>query len=308
MKKNIFIIGFLILSAVSVWGQQEAMYTHYMFNTLDMNPAYAGSRGAMSIVGLRRNQWSGFEGAPITQGINLNTPVFGDHMAVGLSASSDAIGPVKTTSMVVSLAYRMKINDDARLSFGINGGFNSLNTQFSRLDLNTPVDEVFATSAQSDWSPNFGFGMYYTTSKWYAGISTPRIIENTYKVNSSSVGLMEASRHYYVIGGALLDISPSVKYRPSMFVKMVEGAPAQLDLTNMFIFHDLFWVGCMIRTGDGAGAMAGFNINKDLQLGYSYDWSYAFGRVSNHNGSHEIMLRYELKYGSQEKIKSPRYF
>jgi type IX secretion system PorP/SprF family membrane protein len=114
MKKNIFIIGFLILSAVSVWGQQEAMYTHYMFNTLDMNPAYAGSRGAMSIVGLRRNQWSGFEGAPITQGINLNTPVFGDHMAVGLSASSDAIGPVKTTSMVVSLAYRMKINDDAR--------------------------------------------------------------------------------------------------------------------------------------------------------------------------------------------------
>jgi type IX secretion system PorP/SprF family membrane protein len=202
----------------------------------------------------------------------------------------------------------MKINDDSRLSFGINGGFNSLNTQFSRLDLNTPVDEVFATSAQSDWSPNFGFGMYYTTSKWYAGISTPRIIENTYKVNSSSVGLMEASRHYYVIGGALLDISPSVKYRPSVFFKVVEGAPAQLDLTNMFIFHDLFWVGTMIRTGDGAGAMAGFNINQDLQLGYAYDWSYGFGRVSNHNGSHEIMLRYELKYGSQEKIKSPRYF
>jgi type IX secretion system PorP/SprF family membrane protein len=310
MKKNIFILVIILLALGNqVHAQQEAMYTHYMYNTLEMNPAYAGSRGALSLVGLQRNQWVGFEGAPVTQGISLNSPIFGEHLAGGLSVGSDKIGPIKTTNLNLSFAYRMKVNEDARLSFGINAGFNSLNTQFSRLDLNTPIDEAFSASGQSEWAPNFGFGMYYSTSKWYAGISAPRLLEHTYKAsNVSSVSLMQSSRHYYAIGGALLEISPTVKYRPSFFVKAVSGAPIQVDITNQFIFHDLFWLGSMIRTGDGAGVLAGFNINSSMQFGYAYDWSYGFGRISNHNGSHELMLRYELKYGRQEKIKSPRYF
>jgi type IX secretion system PorP/SprF family membrane protein len=186
MMKRISIISIsMLVFAFALNAQQEAMYSHYMFNTLEMNPAYAGSRQAMSIVGLHRSQWAGFDGAPVTQTFSLNTPLHGDDFAAGLSYNGDRIGPIKSNVFNVMGAYRMRISENIKLSFGLNGGFHSLISTFDQLTLTSATDEAFINANRSRLTPNFGFGTYCYSNKWYAGLSSPRIIENSYFVKGS---------------------------------------------------------------------------------------------------------------------------
>ena len=306
-KKSLIV--FLMLINIVATAQQEAMYTHFMFNTLEINPAYAGSRGCMSFVGLNRLQWAGFDGAPITQTISMNTPVYKENFAMGLSYNGDKIGPIKSNVFNVMGTYMMKINENTKLSFGLNGGFHSILSTIDQLGLTSAADEAFLNSNRSRMTPNFGFGTYCYSQKWYAGISSPRIIENTYYVKGTREDkMLKTKRHYYLIMGGIFNVNDQIQLRPSALVKSVPGAPVQLDLSLQAIYNDLFWVGAMTRSGDAVGAMMGFNINSNLQLGYSYDFSYSWSRYASRAGSHEVVLRYDLNYGNEPKVKSPRYF
>lgn len=308
MKKLIYIALFLGLGANSI-AQQEAMFTHYMFNTLNINSGYAGSRDALSVVAVNRNQWVGFNGAPVTQSIAMHSPLYKKSLAGGLTVMKDKIGPTALTSAAIDLAYRMKISDNSTLSFGLKGGLNLFTSQLSTLDLNNQADQSFADNFKSKMMPNFGFGVYYQAPKFYAGLSTPRIVEN--KTTSSTVSggnLMSNQRHYYLIAGGLLKLTPRLQMRPSTFVKATIGAPVEVDITSLFVVDDLFWGGAMFRTNDAAGLLFGININRQLQFGYSFDWSYAINKATPKASSHEIMLRYDFIFRDKEKIRSPRYF
>jgi type IX secretion system PorP/SprF family membrane protein len=307
--RKIISLGLFLVFAMTAIAQQDAMFTHYMFNTLDINPAYAGSRNAMSIVGIHRSQWTGFDGAPVTQSISMNTPLFREEFAGGFSVMNDKIGPIKTSSINLDFAYRMKINETSKLAFGVNGGINMFQGSFSDVVINNTNDESFQNNAKGRVLPNFGFGMYYSNQKFYAGLSTPKLVQNNYYSRSATdYKIFSSQRHYYFIAGALLNLSPTVKFRPSMLVKATPGAPMELDLTSSFVIKDLIWAGAMYRTGDAVGLLAGVNINKQMQLSYAFDWSFGINLGQNRSGSHEIMLRYEMVYKDEEKIRSPRYF
>jgi type IX secretion system PorP/SprF family membrane protein len=309
MKKVLSLFVLLAAINLTIVAQQEAMFTHYMFNTLEINPAYAGSRQTMSFVGLHRSQWAGFEGAPLTQTISMNTPLYGDEFAAGLSYNGDRIGPIKSNVFNIMGAYRLKVNENVKLSFGLNGGFHSLISTFDQLTLTSATDETFINNNRSRVTPNFGFGTYCYSEKWYAGLSSPRIIENSYYVKGSrDLKILQNKRHYYFIVGGLYSLNDQIQLKPSALVKSVPGAPVQLDLTLQAIYNDLFWLGITTRSGDALGMMMGFNINNNLQLGYSYDFSYSWRKYSSRSGSHEVVLRYDLHYGSPLKVKSPRYF
>ncbi|MCT4582438.1 MAG: type IX secretion system membrane protein PorP/SprF, partial [Flavobacteriales bacterium] len=60
--KKLLISASLLLTGIITFAQQDAMFTHYMFNTLAVNPGYAGSRDALTITGLHRSQWVSFPG------------------------------------------------------------------------------------------------------------------------------------------------------------------------------------------------------------------------------------------------------
>lgn len=307
--KKIFLFPILFLLALIGMAQQEALYTHYMFNTLEMNPAYAGSRGCMSFVALHRSQWAGFDGAPTTQSFGMNSPIFGGKMGVGMNYNGDRIGPIRSSLFSLSGSYIGKLNDNTTMSFGINGGFQSVNANLSDLNLYEVNDASFLGNAASKLTPNFGAGIFVQNQKWYLGVSSPRILETRFVANEDNgLELLQSKRHYYVMSGALLSISKQVQFKPSIMVKTVPGAPTQLDASAMFVFYDKFWTGVSSRSGDALGAMLGFNFNENLQVGYAYDWSYAFGQHSGRSGSHEVVLRYELTYKQVAKIKSPRYF
>lgn len=309
MKKFLLLL-IIVFSSSVLLAQQDAMFTHYMYNTLSVNPAYAGSRDALTVTALHRSQWVGFEGAPTTQTLTLHTPVFNENIGLGLSVLNDKVGPTNVTSINVDFAYKVKLSEKAKLSFGLSAGLNVRQNGLTDLDLNESIDQSFSTDEDSELLPNFGFGLYYSTERFYVGLSTPKLLENDYKSNIAAEGSKHASdnRHYYLISGFVFDLNSEFKLKPTTLIKFTNKQSPQLDLTASLIFRDKVWAGLMYRTSDAAGVLVGVFITPVLKLGYSFDWSIGNETFEYNKGSHEIMLMYDLEFTNKSKIRSPRYF
>ena len=288
--------------------QQDAMYTHYSFNTLAINPAYAGSRDALTVTALHRSQWVGFEGAPTSQTVTLHSPVFTQKIGMGLSILNDHIGPINTTSIYGDFAYKFPLGEKGKLAFGLKAGINLMQGSLSTLELDDDIaDEAFQSNIETDLLPNFGFGIYYSTEKWYMGVSTPKLMENDFETNQT---IGSEKRHYFFIAGMVMNLKKdgSLKLKPTTLFKATEGAPLAGEFTGMFIFQDKLEAGLMYRTNAAAGLLLGYNITNQLRFGYSFDWSFTNATSKYNSGSHEIMLRYDFIYKNKSKVKSPRYF
>jgi type IX secretion system PorP/SprF family membrane protein len=294
--------------AVNVFAQQDAMYTHYMFNTQSINPAYAGTREALTLTGLHRSMWVGFEGAPITQTFNLHSPIPGSNFGVGLSFYNDKIGPSHQNDIALDLSYKLALNDKFKLSFGVKPSMNFRSVRLSSLNLDENNDQAFSNDIRNAVNGNVGAGLYLYSDRFYAGISSPGMLETRlYKSNNiSSIG--DYKRHFYFIIGSVFRLSNSIEFKPTSFVKITPNAPIQVDLTGTFIFENKFWLGVMGRSNDAYGVLVGYNITEQLALGYSFDWSFANTTFQYNYGSHEIVLRYDFIYSKQKQIISPRYF
>jgi len=305
--KKIIIISFLLSAFIGLKAQQEAQFSHYSFNTQAINPAYAGSRDALTITGLHRSQWVGFDGAPTTQTLTAHTPILSDKIGLGLSVLNDKIGPSNNTSLFADFAYRLPVSAKGTLAFGLKAGFNLASVDLTDIDAFNP-DDSFSSDLSGEFAPNFGAGIYYHTDSWYAGVSVPKLIENTLGTDSRGGNIIDEQRHYWFIAGTVFPLSQNIKLKPTTFVKVTEGAPIVLDLTGMFIFHEKLELGGLFRTGDAIGILAGYNITPQLRVGYSFDFSYNNTTFRHNGGSHEVMLRYDFIFKNSEKITSPRYF
>lgn len=310
MKK--FGVVILFLSVVQLFGQQEALYTHYSFNTIAVNPAYAGSRDALTVTGLNRTQWVSFPGAPKTQSLTLHAPFFNEKLAFGLSFLNDKIGPTNTTGIFIDAAYKIRLGYKGSFSFGLKGGLNLRKVDLSGITTNQPGDPNFLGSVTNQALPNFGFGLYYSLPNFYAGISTPRLLQNKFNTDpeNTSPDLGKETPHLYIITGTVYELSKplSLKLKPSAMIKITGGAPIQIDLTALVYYRDFLWAGPMFRTGDAVGVLAGVNITNQFALGYSFDWSFINGTGRYNGGSHEIMMRYDFIFKDKGKIESPRNF
>lgn len=308
MKKIIFSILALI-GAIQANAQQDAMFTHYSFNTLAVNPGYAGSRDALTLTGLNRSQWVGFEGAPTTQTLTLHAPIMNEKIGLGLSVLNDKIGPTNQTAFYGDFAYKVQVGN-GKLAFGLKGGINMMSNDFLSLETTQEGDVSFEQDTKSLLLLNFGFGLYYSTSKYYFGLSTPRLLENDFESNSTTGSVKGEKRHYFFIAGTVFSLNKTetIKLKPTTFIKITEAAPIEIDLTTLFYFHDKYWAGPMWRSGDALGVLAGLNITNQFSLGYSFDWSYGNTTFKYNGGSHELMLRYDFVFREKGRIKSPRYF
>lgn len=307
------IITILSLSLLStgVSAQQDPMYTHYMYNTLSINPAYAGSRDALTITALHRSQWVNFDGAPSTQTLTLHSPISVKHIGLGLAASNDRIGPINNTVVSGSFAYRMQLNEKSKLALGVSGGVNILQSDLSSLQLDDQNDISFQENIVNRVRPSFGVGIYYSRERFYAGVSVPNLLENDYYSATQTNGVVslgKSRRHYFFIAGAVFNLSTNLAFKPTALVKMVPGAPIQADATASFILMKRLLLGAMYRTGDGAGLLVGFDLTQQFHIGYSYDYSLGLRTAKYNQGSHEILLRYDFIFSSKKQIHSPRYF
>ncbi|MET3020554.1 PorP/SprF family type IX secretion system membrane protein [Flavobacterium hydatis] len=297
------VIVFMFFSAVS-YAQQDAQFTQYMYNTININPAYAGSRGAMSIFGLYRTQWVGLDGAPETSSFSLNTPLNNSNLGLGVSLVNDKIGPTNENTFSADLSYTIPTSQTYKLSFGIKATANLFNLDIGKLNPEQQGDPQFQ-DLNSKFTPNIGAGVYWHSDKAYIGLSVPNFIE-TNRYNDNDIAIFKDKINYYLIAGYVFELDPYIKFKPALLTKMVEGSPLQVDLSANFMFNDKFVAGVAYRWSAALSAMVGFQVSDGLYLGYAYDRETT--RLNNYNsGSHEIFLRFEF-FNNYSRITSPRFF
>jgi len=309
MMKRILTIACIFFS-LNLVAQQDAMYTQYMFNTLSLNSAFAGSEGGLSATMLNRIQWLTFEGAPTSQSLTVHSPFISKDNGIGISIQNDKYGPVSVTGGNLNYSYKVNITKYSGLALGLNAGLNVLNADLNSLETTQYGDIAFSSDIKSRLLPNFGFGTYFFNKHIYAGISVPRFLRNNYYRNTST-NLVKNSREnliYYIMGGAVFDIAKNVEFKPSILTKIINAASPEIDFTGLLYFDKKLWVGGMVRTGDALGVITGFRITEQISLGYSYDWSYAITRSNYVGHSHEILLKYNFVFKQRVAISSPRHF
>lgn len=308
--KTKLVLLLMFLTSFEIYSQQDSQFTQYMYNTINVNPAYAGSRGVMSIFGLYRNQWVGLDGAPVTSTASLNTPINNSNVGLGLSFISDKIGPSDETSISADVSYSIPTSDHFKLSFGLKATANLLNIDFTKLNIYDPGDPRFQNNIDNKFSPNIGAGIYLHSNKSYIGLSVPNFLETNHfdkNSNSNSASFVAKERmHYYLIGGHVFDLSPNVQLKPALLTKMVLGAPLQVDVSANFLIYEKLTLGAAYRWSAAMSAMVGFQANQNWFFGYGYDMETT--KLADYNsGSHEFFLRYEL-FNKYEKVVSPRFF
>ena len=281
-----------------------------MFNTQLFNAGYVGASQAHTFNLLQRKQWVGFDGAPVSQSLSYGTPINQKRLAYGFSAINDKIGPLRNNSFAADVAYHLLLNGSNKvLSLGLKLSLNSFNLNSDELNLNQIQDPLFL-SESIGFKPNIGTGIYYYTDKFYAGVSTPYFFEN------KELG---QKRHIYFTSGLLINLFRDVQLRPSTLIKMTKGVPVNLDLSTLLIFKDQFWLGGNLRstykdlfptadTGGGFGGIFGINLTDSIMVSYAYSYSLGNRTGVFNNGTHEIILRYNLRKVVNALIDSPRYF
>lgn len=300
----LFIIGLLISSKVAC--QQQPMYSQYMFNMLNINPAYAGNREVANINMLYRNQWAGFPGAPKTGSISYDNRKEGSNSGYGIQLYNDQIGIENTTGLQGFYSLKLPF-EQSTLAIGI--GFGVLNYRSNLLSTNPVItgDPSLQTSTNG-FLPSASFGLLYSREHWYIGLSTPALLKTKINAqNLADVSYNGAENHYYLTGGYSFDVSESIKLKPSVLFKAVSGAPIQADLNMNVWFNNILGVGASCRLSESYLSMLELQITPQFRLGYSYDYNYS-KLVTGNRGTHELMLRFELGSKELSNVASPRYF
>lgn len=315
LRKNRILIAWSIViclfNAEQAMSQSEPMFSQYTFNEIFINPAYAGSHEALSFSSVYRKQWVNIEGAPTTKTFTAHSHLFNSKVGVGLTAYQDDIGVASQTGFFGNYAFRIKMNKGT-FSLGLLGGFSGYQERLTEVKTNDNGDRKFAANTPMVFAPNFGFGTYYYTRKFYIGLSVPRMMTNKLIINQySQVERVDGSLsvedlHYFLASGIILDINPLVKLRPSMMIKGVKNAPIEYDANLSALLYTALWVGGGYRSGDSWNLLTALQVNPQLRIGYSYD--YTITKLKDFaGGSHEFSLNYVMKFNSK-KITSPRYF
>jgi type IX secretion system PorP/SprF family membrane protein len=304
-----FLFNILLISCLSIQshGQHFPVFSQYMLNGLAINPAYAGSRDVLSASLMYRNQWIGFDGAPVTASLSAHMPMRNKTVALGLYFMNEKIGFINNVSCFGQYAYRVRVGK-GRLAFGLKAGFEMLKEDQSKIVIQQS-DAVFNNENKGYFLPNFGFGTYYYNSKFFLGAAVPAFM--SYREASKGNGFEpynDVKNYNFLIStGILIRVNDYFKIKPSTLLRYLANSPIQYDLNcNAILFkEEVLWLGASYRAGDAIVGLVEYQFNPQIRIGYAYD--YSLGPLSKYNsGSHEIMFRYEFKY--KINATNPRYF
>lgn len=294
----------LLLWAMSLGAQQLPQFTQYMYNTISINPAYAGSRDALSLVALHRSQWNGFDGGPKTLTLSMNTPLRNDKIGLGFSFIRDQLGYERFNYLYGDFSYTVHTGINTQLAFGLKAGFTQYSLDEDLLTDPTVINDPYFNDFSNHWTPNLGAGVYWHSDKWYVGASIPRLFTNDLNREKEYQAAERVS--YYFTGGYVFTLSPSIKFKPAFLIKTTKGSPVSYDLTGNFLFYERMWLGAAYRVDDSFAFLIDFQISPQLKIGYTYEQPNSDIRPYN-SGTHEVLLMFELRF-KNSKFKSPRYF
>jgi type IX secretion system PorP/SprF family membrane protein len=306
------LILLILLGSFSGMAQQDPQYTQYMYNTQIVNPAYVGSRDALSFGLLYRTQWVGLEGAPKTASFTANSPIGSlDNMGLGISIVRDELGPAVESNLTIDYSYTINTSDYGELSFGLKAGLDLLDVDFTKLNIFDQMDPRFQNNVDNKLQPQIGAGVYYNTDRFYAGLSVPNFLTTKHFDEGSLANIeketIAAERlHYFLIAGYVFDLSDNLKFKPATLIKAVSGSPLQWDLSANFLINEKFTLGAAYRWSAALSGLVGFQASEEIFIGFGYDFQ-TTDIEDYSDGSYEIMLRFDV-FNKPERVLTPRFF
>ena len=299
--RYLLVILLFVLSFCDGLAQSYPLFSQYMRNGLALNPAYAGSSEAFALSLVYRQQWTGLDGAPKTQEFSAHAPIKSDRVALGLLAYNDAYGVTNNTGVFLNYAFRIHLKKGI-LSLGLKGGVYMQSENLNNVITDQADDPVFAEGTEKVTVPNFGAGIFYYGEKFYTGFSIPGFLS----ARAGEIYHDFTNYNFMLTSGALFSLSENFKFNPSLLLIYSLPTNIQLDLTGNLVFRDFLWIGGSWRMQDNSViGLLQFQVTPQIGIGYSFD--YSLGDLNKfNNGSHEVMLVWELRY--KVKASNPRYF
>lgn len=284
------------------------MVSQYMFNGLMLNPAYAGTHDYFSVSALHRSQWVQFDDSPVSQVFSIDGPVAGDKLGVGLLVTNNKLGVTSQLDVSANVSYKLDLGP-GKLSFGLRAGLSNYTANLNDLVYWDTDDPLYAQgNISGELVTKFGFGAYYYTDRFYAGLSVPTIysLDDNILADGTQVDNY-FTQHYYLNTGVVIEANSILDVKPSLLMKLEPNAPLQVDVNCNLLFFDKFWLGAGYRSGDAVIGMVEYNITSQLRAGYAYDFT-TTDIADYSSGSHEIMIAYDFGKNVEVKTRSPRYF
>jgi type IX secretion system PorP/SprF family membrane protein len=314
VKKRLIVGCCLMMAAWRLEAQQDPQFTQYMFNTLYYNPAYAGVEGVTKLTAIHRSQWLGYQptygggGAPTTQIVSVNAPIFKINSGFGGYVVNDQLGPQNNLEAQVSFAYHLGIKE-SKLSIGIRGGIYSQTIDFNLYNPTDPDDPLLnAAGKESQIRPDLAMGIFFRQEKYYAGVSFNHLVKSEFDFGVNQRNALES--HLYLTGGYFYEVNFDLRFQ---FVGLVKTdlTKTTFDVGGLAYLKDTMWGGLSFRQSEAAIMMLGYSFLKDksLKLGYALDYIVK-DQAAKQPTSHEFMLTYELPVnpGSGKKVvRTPRY-
>lgn len=330
--KRVFLsvlLGMLLSLPNTAKAQQAPLISQYMFNTLYINPAYAGYKGDFYAHSFFRSQWIGMSGAPQTIALGADMGVAEEHVGLGLVLMTDRQGFNRTNSFMSNYAYWIKLNDKGlRLSFGLAAGAINYTVDGADADPNDWNDPMVPASFYSIWMPEASAGAYLSNDRFYAGFSAMNMLSRYLPIKGEYEKrvILRNYTEFMLTAGLLLPLSDQFDLKPSFLIKEDFNSPTNVDLNAMLFIAKTVWAGVSYRMNITAGKdytsvnsyqssaltlLVEVYATEDLRIGYSYDFD--FGEISKYSGgNHEISVGYNFsglsKSKGRRKIQKMRYF
>jgi type IX secretion system PorP/SprF family membrane protein len=271
--------------------QQKPLSTLFMTNPFVLNPALAGTNNYFQVISQNRFQWIGFTDAPITNSLSVYGPLEKHPMGWGGTLSYDVAGPVSIGTVHGSYAYHYNINEDMKISMGLNVGIMQYKIDYAKIDME--YDDPTMNAKENYYLPDANLGAYFYTSTYHVGLVVSHLLNNKIKICTDPTGDSKLKSHFYLTGGYKYYVNREWAVEPSIVLKKVWPAPFQLDVNVRGWYKNMVWGGLSYRTQEALSIMVGYTYEKKIYIGYSYDL--VLNPLGAHNfGSHELMLGYRF--------------
>ena len=309
------LLGLLFFNSNLAKAQQDAQFSFYMKNMLYFNPAFAGSEGITQISLLHRTQWAGYAstfdngGAPQSQVLSMNTPIYKFKSGFGAHVVNDNLGPLNNLEVQLSYAYHLGIKK-SKLSFGFRVGAFSQSIDFNEYRPIDPDDKILTGQGkESQVRPDLAAGVYFRSEKFYAGASFNHLLKSEFDFGVNELRNALES-HAYLTVGYIYTVNFDIKLEPSILVQ-TDLNEYSFILGGLAYYKDTMWGGASFRQGDDVNILLGYNFLKDKSLSFGYSFGYVISQQdAKEPTNHEVMLSYQLPVnpGTGKKVvRTPRF-
>lgn len=303
--KYIIPLLFLFLSS-RVTGQQEPIFSQYMFNTQSINPAYAGMWEKIGFIALVRKQYAGFDKSPLTEMISFHSPIYYLNMGAGLNVIHDRFVLEDRLSIFADYSYELLLTPSSQIRLGFTAGFMNYQNALRKYELNENPDPVYLRDYTVRFMANFGVGFFWYNDKSYVGFSVPRLLDTDFASETENFSSLLETRYFYLNTGYIFNLNKNLVFKPCLMFRLNMLRSSQIDIGANFLIRDRLWLGTMLRTGDALCFVTQWIFNNNIRIGYAMDITFS-DIYRYQNGTHEITISYDMDFFGRSFVRS-KYF